>query len=173
MTCGRFSGVSCSGVTPHPFQLPIDGVQSHRICGVAEFFRGGSGGHVIFTLRQRPCQHIGYKQVRVAQLQDMVADGPIAAVTKVDAQQTDELAMVLDEKGAGAEILSVDVDAVIVEMIVHTLIALVPENTQGHIGQRRTELSAADVTVGDGDDGTVLVGQVMQRNFIIRAKSKA
>ena len=137
---------------PHPFQLPIDGVQSHRICGVAEFFRGGSGGHVIFTLRQRPCQHIGYKQVRVAQLQDMVADGPIAAVTKVDAQQTNELAMVLDEKGAGAEILSVDVDAVIVEMIVHTLIALVPENTQGHIGQRRTELSAADVTVGDGDD---------------------
>ena len=88
----------------------------------------------------------------MAQLQDMVADGPIAAVTKVDAQQTDELAMVLDEKGAGAEILSVDVDAVIVEMIVHTLIALVPENTQGHIGQRRTELSAADVTVGDGDD---------------------
>ena len=81
-----------------------------------------------------------------------VADGPIAAVIKVDAQQTDELAAVLDEKGAGSEVFSVDVDAVIVEMIVHTLIALVPENTQGHIGQRRTELSAADVTVGDGDD---------------------
>ena len=68
------------------------------------------------------------------------------------AGRADELAAVLDEKGAGAEILAVDVDAVIMEMIVHTLIALVPENTQGHIGQRRTELSAADVTVGDGDD---------------------
>ena len=99
---------------PHPFQLPIDGVQSHRICGVAEFFRGGPGGYTIFVLRQRLCQHIGYEQVRVAQLQDTVADGPIAAVVKVDAQQADELAVVLDEKGAGAEILAVDVDAVII-----------------------------------------------------------
>ena len=88
----------------------------------------------------------------MAQTQDAVTDIPIAAVGKVDAQQADELATVLDEKGAGSEVFSVDVDAVIVEMIVHTLIALVPENTQGHIGQRRTELSAADVTVGDGDD---------------------
>jgi len=39
-----------------------------------------------------------------------------------------------------------------VEMIVRILIALVPENTQGHIGRGRTELSAADVTIGDGDD---------------------
>ena len=119
-----------AGRDPHPFQLPVDGVQSHRICGVAEFFRGGSGGYVIFTLWQRLCQHIGYEQVRVAQLQDMVADGPIAAVVKVDAQQADELAAVLDEKGAGSEVFSVDVDAVIVEMIVRMLIALVPENTQ-------------------------------------------
>ena len=55
-----------------------------NIGGVAEFFRGGSGGYVIFTLWQRLCQHIGYEQVRVAQLQDMVADGPIAAVIKVN-----------------------------------------------------------------------------------------
>ena len=137
---------------PHPFQFPIDGVQSHRICGVAEFFRGGSGGYTIFVLRQRLRQHIGHKQIRMAQTQDAVTDIPIAAVVKVDAQQADELATVLDEKGAGSEVFSVDVDALIVEMIVHTLIALVPENTQGHIGQRRTELSAADVTVGDGDD---------------------
>ena len=156
-----------AGRDPHPFQLPVDGVQSHRICGVAEFFRGGSGGYVIFTLRQRLCQHIGYEQVRVAQLQDMVADGPIAAVVKVDAQQADELAAVLDEKGAGAEILSVDVDAVIVEMIVRMLIALVPENTQGHIGQRRADLPAADIIIGDGDDGTVLPGQIVEGHFIV------
>lgn len=137
---------------PHPFQLPIDGVQSHRIGGVAEFFRGGPGGYTIFVLRQRLRQHIGYEHARVAQTQDAVTDIPIAAVVKVDAQQADELAAVLDEKGAGSEVFSVDVDAVIVEMIVRMLIALVPENTQGHIGQGRTELSAADVTVGDGDD---------------------
>ena len=103
----------------------------------------------------------------MAQLQDMVADGPIAAVVKVDAQQADELATVLDEKGAGAEVLTVDVDAVIVEMIVRMLIALVPENTQGHIGQRRADLPAADIIIGDGDDGTVLPGQIVEGHFIV------
>lgn len=97
---------------------------------------------------------------RVAQLQDMVADGPIAAVVKVDAQQADEFAAVLDEKGAGAEILAVDVDAVIMEMIVHTLVALVPENTQGHIGQRRADLPAADI---------IMAMAMMERSFRVRS----
>ena len=156
-----------AGRDPHPFQFPVDGVQSHRICGVAEFFRGGPGGYTIFVLRQRLRQHIGYEQVRVAQLQDMVADGPIAAVVKVDAQQADELATVLDEKGAGSEVLTVDVDAVIVKMIVHALVALVPETTQGHIGQRCADLPAADIIIGDGDDGTVLPGQIVEGHFIV------
>ena len=91
-------------------------------------------------------------QQAAAQVHDTGGQLPVAAAVKVDAQQADEFAAVLDEKGAGSEVLTVDVDAVIVEMIVRMLIALVPENTQGHIGQGRTELSAADVTVGDGDD---------------------
>ena len=68
---------------------------------------------------------------------------------------------------ASAEVLTVDVDAVIVEMIVRMLIALVPETTQGHIGQRRADLPAADIIIGDGDDGTVLPGQIVEGHFIV------
>ena len=46
---------------PHPFQFPIDGVQSHRICGVAEFFRGGSGGVSAVPMAARVSQMVGQK----------------------------------------------------------------------------------------------------------------
>ena len=53
------------------------------------------------------------------------------------------------------------------------LIALVPETTQGHIGQRRADLPAADIIIGDGDDGTVFVGHVVQRDLIVRSEGQA
>ena len=60
----------------------------------------------------------------------------------------------------------------ILQTVVVCLITPIPQDPQRHVGQGRADLPTADMVVGDGDDGTVLVGQVMQRNFIIRAKSK-
>ena len=85
-------------------------------------------------------------------VEDKLTNILAAAVTKVDAQQTNELAVVLDEKRVGSQILTINGDTAILQTVVRGIVALVPENTQGHIGQGRTELSAADVTVGDGDD---------------------
>ena len=48
-----------------------------------------------------------------------------------------------------------------------SLIALVPEHTQRFVGQRRADLPAADIIIGDGDDGTILPGQIVKGHFIV------
>ena len=106
----------------------------------------------------------------MAQPHDLVADGSVAAVVEIDAEHADQAAVLLDEHGVGPKVLAVDGHAVIVQAVVRTLVALVLQDAEGHIGQGGADLPAADVVVGDGDDGAVLIRQVVKGDLVIRAK---
>ena len=67
-------------------QFPIDGVDGHRLRGVAKLLRrvpGGRGGGA--GLRGGGHHHILHEDVRMAQPHDLVADGSVAAVVEIDA----------------------------------------------------------------------------------------
>ena len=59
------------------------------------------------------------------------------------------------------------------KQVVLTLIALVPQDFQRRIGQRRPQFPAADMAVGDSHNGSVPIRQVMQGYFIVRAQCMA
>ena len=157
----------------HAVQLPVDGVHGDGVGGVAEFFRCGPVLLDLGLMGAGLGKHVSDEQVRVAQPQDPVADVPVAAVVKIDAQHADEPSVLLDEHGVGAQVLAVGGDAVILETVIRGLVTPVPQDAQRHVGQGRADLPAADVIVGNGDDGAVLVGQVVEGDLIIRAQRVA
>ena len=57
------------------------------------------------------------------------------------------------------------------QAVIRVLVALIPQDAQRHIGQGSTDLPAADMIVGDGDDRAVFVRQVVERDLVIRAQS--
>ena len=59
------------------------------------------------------------------------------------------------------------------QAIVLRLVAPVHQDLERDVGQRRTDIAPADVVVGDGDDGTVFVGHVVQRDLIVRSEGQA
>ena len=109
----------------------------------------------------------------MAKTEDPVTQLPVTAVVKIDAQHPDETAVLLDEEGIGAQILAVDGNAVVLQAVVGVLVAAVTQDSQRHVGQGGADFPAADVIVGNGDDGTVTVGQIVESNLVIRAKGDA
>ena len=107
----------------------------------------------------------------MAQPHDLIADSPVAAVVEIDAEHTDQPAVLLDEHGVGPQVLPVDGDPVIVQAVIGGLVALIPQDAQRHIGQGSADLPAADMVVGDGDDGAVFVRQIVERDLVIRTQS--
>ena len=58
------------------------------------------------------------------------------------------------------------------QAVVLRLVAPVHQDLERDVGQRRTDIAPADVVVGDGDDGTVFVGHVVQRDLIVRSEGQ-
>ena len=110
--------------------------------------------------------------VGVAQLEDGVARLAVFGIVEIDAQHADELAVLLDEHGRGAEDLSLCGHTAVVQAVVLRLVAPVHQDLERDVGQRRTDIAPADVVVGDGDDGTVFVGHVVQRDLIVRSEGQ-
>jgi len=86
------------------------------------------------------------------------------------AKHTDESAVLFDEHGTGTQLFAVDGHAVIVQAIVLRLIALVHEGAQSYVGEGRADLASADMIVGNRDDRTVFVRQIVERDLVVRAQ---
>ena len=146
-----------------------DGILGHGLGGVAEGLRPGE---VLVVLLRRLGQSLE-KLVWVAQRQHLAGKGLKAAVVKIDAEHPNELPVLLDEHGAGAQDVPGGGDAGVVQAVVLPLIALVLQYAQGHVGQRRADFPPADIAVGNGDDGAVFVCQVVKGHFVVRAQGGA
>ena len=59
------------------------------------------------------------------------------------------------------------------EDIVLGFVAFIPQDTQCNIGQRSAYVAAADVVIGNSDNGAVFVCQIMKRYLIIGPKCVA
>ena len=106
----------------------------------------------------------------MAQGEKLFADSAVAAVIKVDAEHADEAAVLLDVHGVGAQRLAVYRHAVIVQTVVLCLVTFVHQGAQSHVCQGSADLTAADMIVGNGDDGAVFIRQIMEGDFIVRTQ---
>ena len=107
----------------------------------------------------------------MAESQNILADGLVAAVVKVDAEHPDQLAVLLDKQRGGAQCFASGGNAWIMQPVILRFIASVHQDLERNIGQRCADLPTAHMVVGNRDDRTVFVGQVMQCNLIVRAES--
>ena len=109
----------------------------------------------------------------MAQAQNAGTQLPIAAVIKVDAHQANQLALRFNKERAGAQLLAVQRQSVVMQTVIRFFIAFIPQNAQCHVSHRRTDLPAADMVVGNGDNAAILSGQIVQRDLIIRTQNTA
>ena len=110
------------------------------------------------------------KIVRVDELENGVADLVEPAVVKIDAQQADQLAAVLDKHRARTDGLSVCKLSGVVQIIVARLVLLLHDHAQRRVCDRRADAAAADGAVGNGGHAAGFRQDLMQYDLIIRPK---
>ena len=97
-------------------------------------------------------------------------DAAVLAGVKVDAEHPDELAVILDEHGGGAQpplgLRSALIARQVILLFIHPLL----NEAQRHVGKGRTLGASADVVIDDGNNGTVLTGKVVQNYLVVRTQ---
>ena len=108
--------------------------------------------------------------MRPAKGKQFLHDAAVLAGIEVDAEHPDELAVVLDEHGRGAQpplgLRSALIARHIILLFIHPLL----NEAQRHVGKGRTLGASADVVVDDGNNGAVLAGKVVQHYLVVRAQ---
>ena len=140
----------------------------------------GAAGHlgngVLYSVGQgtdkvlHPDAGGGRLGVGPAEGKQLLRDTAVFAGVKVDAEHPDELAVVLDEHGGGAQpplgLRSALIARQIILLFIHPLL----NEAQCHVGKGRALGASADVVVDDGNNGAVLTGKVVQNYLVVRAQ---